>query len=761
MNYGKTSKIESQAALRLPWPASFPSGPDDRQYKDLEWDEISVAEVKGQTTSYQYDQFNQLVTTTFPDGTHESKGYDSVGNLITRITANDSTISYTYDSLGRLTKVTYPGSGGTVTYTYDADGNRLSMVSPSAKDYYAYDAMGRLTNQTEYVGGSKYQTLYAYDNAGNVVQITYPDGYVLSMTYDGLNRLKTVGTFATISYTLDSQISKITYGDGEVQTYTYDSRDMPTQILDMYGTTKEMDLNYTYDGTGNVLTENSQSYGYDALGRLTSATGPWGTVTYEYDQVGNRVQMVNGSTTTTYTYGSFNRLTSAGGTTYGYNANGDLVSKNGTAWTYYYDYENRLTKVEHSGTTVQQNYYDGDGNRVEQVAGGSTYVYVYQGVNILYSKNVTSGTWTKSFYAGGIQVAQMVGTSVYYLHQDALGSTVLTMTSSGIRSFSSNFVPYGENFGAVGAEAFQYTGKLMDITTGLYYEGARYYDPSTGRFITEDSVVGGEVDPQSLNRYIYARDNPMKIVDMDGHEWWNPVADISAAASDITGAASNLASAVSNAWNSLPPDDKIGVVVLASAVAGAATVGVASGAVAAIDAGTIGSIIATGAVATGLPAIALSTDDTSALDASELASLGQGISSATYSKWPTSQLDGLLAERVDNLRFGDINNGMDAKSAGLAIVFQTPGGGVEPDGVELDQIPPVVNQVKVGYWTDSIEALKYVDLVDTGQASPGRFSFYESPVNGKIGTTNPIWSVLGDRGYQDLYTRGQWWKYPW
>ncbi|MDG6990885.1 MAG: hypothetical protein JRM99_05630 [Nitrososphaerota archaeon] len=96
-----------------------------------------------------------------PDGTRETKAYDAAGNLLTRTTANGSTISYAYDSLNRLVEASYPGSGGAVSYTYDADGNRLSQVSPSARDYYGYDARGRLTNQTEYVDGSKVQTLYA------------------------------------------------------------------------------------------------------------------------------------------------------------------------------------------------------------------------------------------------------------------------------------------------------------------------------------------------------------------------------------------------------------------------------------------------------------------------------------------------------------------------------------------------------------------------------------------------------------------------
>ena len=91
------------------------------------------------------------------------------------------------------------------------------------------------------------------------------------------------------------------------------------------------------------------------------------------------------------------------------------------------------------------------------------------------------------------------------------------------------------------------------MATGLYYEGARYYDPTTGRFMTEDSVVGSTSDPMSLNRYAYARDNPMKIVDMNGHEWWNPVADLTTAATEVVGAATDVADSVSNAWNSLPP----------------------------------------------------------------------------------------------------------------------------------------------------------------------------------------------------------------
>jgi hypothetical protein len=125
---------------------------------------------------------------------------------------------------------------------------------------------------------------------------------------------------------------------------------------------------------------------------------------------------------------------------------------------------------------AKDNSHDGDGNRVKQVAGSSTFTYSYQGLNILYEKSVTGSTTTvtKHFYAGGLQVAKMVGASVYYLHQDPLGSTRLVMSSSIIAIFSSNYIPYGIKYATIGREEFTYTGKLLDGVTGLYYYGARY-----------------------------------------------------------------------------------------------------------------------------------------------------------------------------------------------------------------------------------------------------------------------------------------------
>ncbi len=67
-----------------------------------------------------------------------------------------------------------------------------------------------------------------------------------------------------------------------------------------------------------------------------------------------------------------------------------------------------------------------------------------------------------------------------------------------------------------------FTGQRLD-ETGLYYYGARYYDATIGRFISADTLVPDSKNPQSLNRYSYCRNNPLKYVDPTGHWGWSSI----------------------------------------------------------------------------------------------------------------------------------------------------------------------------------------------------------------------------------------------
>ncbi len=123
------------------------------------------------------------------------------------------------------------------------------------------------------------------------------------MTYDAVNRVRKVGSsLALFTHALDDAIKTIAYGNGEAATHTYDSRSRPTRVLVKSGSTTRMDLNYTYDGTGNVLTlkangeASAETYAYDWLNRLTSSTGPWGTTTiYMYQGLSIVYEKVGGS----------------------------------------------------------------------------------------------------------------------------------------------------------------------------------------------------------------------------------------------------------------------------------------------------------------------------------------------------------------------------------------------------------------------------------------------------------------------------------
>ncbi|MDA4122764.1 MAG: hypothetical protein OK456_06245, partial [Thaumarchaeota archaeon] len=485
---------------------------------DLSGNLLGTTDANAQTTSYKYDDLNRLVKTTYPGSSYEAVSYDALGNKLGMVEPSGSVLNYTYDALNRLTKITYPGSS-TQTYAYDDDGNVLSSVDSSASIYYTYDARDWVTNQTEVISGHSYQIDYGYDKVGNVNSITYPGGFSISLTYDALNRMKTLGGYATIYYNLDDEVSEIKYGNGEVTTYSYDSRDRITQIDLKDGSTKELDLNYTYDGDSDVKTINSETFHYNWLDQLISSSGIGsGNTTFAYDGAGNMLNQTLG-TTTKYTYGTYNELTSIGKVNFTYDGNGNThtIVNGSTTWTYSYDYQNELTQVQKGGTTVAQYSYGGNGMLLKSVE-TDTIVYAYQGDNRLFQENTGSSSMAKFFYADGLLIASLNGSATSYYHQDALGSVRLVSSSSVTTIYSANYKVYGAIYSPSGSSTFQYTDKPCDPATGLYYSGARWYDSASGRFMTEDTMAGQPGMPLSLDRYVYALDNPMTYVDPTGHD---------------------------------------------------------------------------------------------------------------------------------------------------------------------------------------------------------------------------------------------------
>jgi RHS repeat-associated protein len=148
---------------------------------------------------------------------------------------------------------------------------------------------------------------------------------------------------------------------------------------------------------------------------------------------------------------------------------------------------------------------------------GQTVLYV----NKLFEVNLTTSTNTSYYYLGGTLIAMSENTTLKYMHQDHLTGTSVMSGSDGAWLGTIKYTPFGETRSVTGSIATDklFTGQTLD-DTGLYFYNARYYDPTIGRFISPDTTGQKLTDPQSLNRYTYCSNNPLKYTDPTGHFSW-------------------------------------------------------------------------------------------------------------------------------------------------------------------------------------------------------------------------------------------------
>lgn len=185
-----------------------------------------------------------------------------------------------------------------------------------------------------------------------------------------------------------------------------------------------------------------------------------------------------------------------------------------------YDVENRMTSMTTAGGTTTFGY-NGDGTRVSRtVAAGTTYY-----IGNYYEVWKPSGTATinKYYYFGANRVAANISGTLFYMQGDHLGSSTLMMTTGGALQTRQSYFPYGDKRVADGSALptgmdYTFTGQKSDDSTGLMFYGARYYDTTLGRFTQADTIVPGAMNPQSLNRYAYVLNNPVRYTDPTGHK---------------------------------------------------------------------------------------------------------------------------------------------------------------------------------------------------------------------------------------------------
>ncbi|MBU7016411.1 MAG: RHS repeat-associated core domain-containing protein [Theionarchaea archaeon] len=195
---------------------------------------------------------------------------------------------------------------------------------------------------------------------------------------------------------------------------------------------------------------------------------------------------------------------------------GNCITKSDgiTTWEYTYDHENRLLSVAENGQITEEYIYNGDGQRIKKIDSESTRIYVNTGIDVLYEINITTQMEAIYVYGPTGKIAKKVNDITEFYHIDHLGSTRLTTSETGAPVTELEYKPFGELINP-SEEKYTFNGKELD-STSLYYYGARYYDPDTGRFLTRDPLIGERDSPQTLNRYVYCLNSPLKYVDPTG-----------------------------------------------------------------------------------------------------------------------------------------------------------------------------------------------------------------------------------------------------
>lgn len=448
------------------------------------------------------------VGTAVPDTTTT---YDPDSGDVATVTAGGQTISHSYDQLGR--EISYnDGAGNTTTTAYDALGRVVKTTdsAPSTTTYSydtAKDPRGLETSRTDSVAGTFSAT---YDADGDLTTQTLPGGYTLTLGQDES------GQETSRVYTRDS--------DNAVVASDTADHSVQSQVV---------------AETGSNGQTRDRVYAYDAAGRLTRAddTAPDGSCTrrdYAFDNNTNRTALAvatsdvdtactsTGATTTSYTYDSADRLTTAGtvydafgrtttqasGATIGYYAN-DLIRNqtSGTSrqtWTL--DAAGRLatwtTEANTSGTWAQTasktNHYGANGDSPDWI-------------------QETTGTLTRNIQgiSGDLDaITSATGDTVLQLTDIHGDTTVQLPLDTAQAPVALAYDEYGNPEDATPATRYGWLGgkqRSNETVTGAILMGVRLYDPTTGRFLSVDPIPGG-----NANAYEYVNGDPLNRYDLDG-----------------------------------------------------------------------------------------------------------------------------------------------------------------------------------------------------------------------------------------------------
>jgi RHS repeat-associated protein len=473
-----------------------------------------------ETMTYSYDAFGRLLSMVFPGSDNEvvSYGYDHGGNVTSAVGVDNTggvtnyLLSIGYDEFEQRDQVT-SGNGVQTTYAYDPLTRRVTQINSAQRDpaLVAAKLPARPMQRMQ----------YSYDPVGNITQFSNGAPFDPSLgpqvrlgpstqtfTYDDLYQLKTAsGVYQEVSK------NEFQYG----LSFNYDAisnvvvKQQTSEIDKLSGGAKPLPVhNQTYTSTFTYAGPHPHAP-TEVDDQLVA---PPQTVPrrIDYDESGNQVAWTIGQPT----------------------SDARMVT---------FDEENRVTNVNDLGHNLSQVLYDGAGQRAVRLhlAGGEEEA-AYFGSNL----TVRDGDIpTRHVFAGTTRIATKVGNNgnqpptTLYFHDDRLGST--NFMTDGVQELVDHqeYFPTGELWVDETEDPlhlnqpYLFTGKELDVETGLYYFGSRYYDPRLSMWISPDPVLdrymhgspaNGVFTPLNLSLYTYTWNNPLVLRDPNGA--WPTMQDV-------------------------------------------------------------------------------------------------------------------------------------------------------------------------------------------------------------------------------------------
>ena len=560
---GKVTSYQYDASGRRT-STTDPLGGVTRYDYDAIGNTIKVTDPSGNATTFAYDALEREVSETNASGATRTHGYDASGNQVAATDRDGRARRFTFDPVGRQTSEVWLDAQGnpvrTIGYTYDAAGRMTDASDPNSAVHYAFDANGRVASSSNQgaPGAPTVVLSYSFDAAGNVVGRTdtvngragATDAYSydaldrltrltesgqnvaakrVNFTYDATGRLSSLTRFADLA--ASRLVASTAFGYDAVGQLSSLGHQRAGVVIASY--TASYDAAHHVTGTTSTA-DGTSRYTYDATGQLVGADhSSQADESYAYDGNGNRTG--GGSQA-----GVDNRLTSDGTSNFAYDAEGNLTRGTeigtGVVTDYTWDYRDRLTRVatRTSGGDLIKDVayiYDAFDRRIAKAidADGSGPLapvvsrFAYDGDNVVLSLDGAGAISHR--YLHGPLVDQVLadehaGGEVFWSLTDHEGSIRdLIDSAAQVR----DHIRY-DSFGRIASEsnpsagtAYGYTGREQDTETGLIYFRSRYYDPSTGRFLSEDPGGFGAGD---VNLYRYVGNDPASRIDPTGLDGW-------------------------------------------------------------------------------------------------------------------------------------------------------------------------------------------------------------------------------------------------